>query len=46
MKGIIAINNLGYIGKDNKLLWNSKEDLKHFKKLTDGQVCLVGWNTH
>jgi len=46
MKAIIAINNLGYIGKENKLLWKSKDDLQHFKKLTDGQVCLVGWNTH
>ena len=46
MKGIIAINNLGYIGKDNKLLWKSSEDLKHFKHLTNGSTCLVGWNTH
>tara|TARA_R110000822_G_scaffold207971_3_gene343942 strand:+ start:13619 stop:14023 length:405 start_codon:yes stop_codon:yes gene_type:complete len=45
MKGIVAINNLGFIGKDNKLMWKSTDDLKHFKELTNGCVCLVGWNT-
>jgi dihydrofolate reductase len=29
MKAIIAVNNLGYIGKDNTLIWKSIEDLKH-----------------
>ena len=46
MKGIIAINNLGYIGKDNKLMWKSSEDLQHFKRLTEGSRCLVGYNTY
>jgi dihydrofolate reductase len=45
MKAIIAVNNLGFIGKGNTLLWHNKEDLKHFKKLTDGGILLVGYNT-
>ena len=31
MKAIVAVNNLGFIGLDDKLLWYNKEDLKHFK---------------
>lgn len=46
MKGIIAVNNLGFIGYDNKLLWLNKEDLKHFKKLTEYSICLVGFTTN
>jgi dihydrofolate reductase len=45
MKAIIAVNNLGYIGKDNTLLWKCSEDLKHFKNLTTGGKLLVGYNT-
>lgn len=45
MKAIIATNNLGMIGIGNKMLWKCKEDLRHFKKLTDGQSLLVGYNT-
>ena len=45
MKAIIAVNNLGFIGKGNTLLWHNKEDLRHFKKLTDGGILLVGYNT-
>jgi dihydrofolate reductase len=45
MKAIIAVNNLGFIGKGDKLLWYSSEDLKHFKKLTIGGKLLVGYKT-
>lgn len=45
MKAIIAVNNLGFIGKGNQLLWHSSEDLKHFKKLTSNGALLVGYNT-
>ena len=45
MKSIIAKNNLSYIGLNNKLLWKSKEDLKHFKSLTLNGRLLVGYNT-
>lgn len=45
MKAIIAVNNLGFIGKDNKLMWRCSEDLKHFKKMTKDQHMIVGHNT-
>lgn len=45
MKAIVAVNNLGFIGLGDKLLWHNKEDLKHFKKMTDGSTLLVGYRT-
>lgn len=45
MKAIIAVNNLGFIGLDDKLLWHNKEDLRHFKELTRGSTLLVGYRT-
>lgn len=45
MKAIVAVNNLGFIGIGNKMLWHCKEDLQHFKKLTMGCDLLVGYNT-
>jgi len=45
MKGIIAVNKLGYIGVDNHLLWECKQDLIHFKEKTLNQRLLVGYNT-
>ena len=38
-----AKNNI--IGKDNKLLWNLPEDLKHFKNLTTGHTMIMGRKT-
>ena len=46
MRAVIAVNNLGYIGKDNTLLWKCTEDLQHFKRLTTGGKLLVGYNTY
>lgn len=45
MKAIIAVNNRGFIGKDNTLPWRCSDDLKHFKRLTEGQILLAGYNT-
>ncbi len=45
MKAIIAINNKGYIGLNDKMIWHSKEDFKHFKTMTEHNTCLVGYNT-
>jgi dihydrofolate reductase len=45
MKAIIAVNNLGFIGKEGTLPWRCKQDLQHFKKLTAGASVLVGHNT-
>jgi dihydrofolate reductase len=46
MKAIVAVNNLGFIGKGNELLWRNTKDLSHFKKLTKGCKLLVGYNTY
>ena len=45
MKSIIAVNNLGYIGLNNKLLWKSAQDMSHFIKMTINQRLVVGYNT-
>ena len=45
MKSIIAVNNLGYIGLNNKLLWKSAQDMSHFIKMTINQRLVVGHNT-
>lgn len=44
-KAIIAVNNTGFIGLGDKMLWHCKEDLQHFKKLTEGCRLLVGYRT-
>tara|TARA_R110000744_G_scaffold7342_1_gene25269 strand:+ start:10665 stop:11051 length:387 start_codon:yes stop_codon:yes gene_type:complete len=46
MDAILAINNGGFIGLDNKLPWRCSADLKHFKKMTLGKTCLVGRVTY
>lgn len=45
LKAIAAVNNLGYIGKDGRLMWKSKEDFKHFKSKTMGGILIVGRKT-
>lgn len=45
MKAIIAINKKGVIGNNGELPWKSKDDLAHFKKLTEGCSCIVGRKT-
>lgn len=45
MKGIIAVNNIGFIGQGNEMLWHNSEDLKHFQKLTMNSKCVVGRRT-
>jgi len=46
MISIIAAVAKNYcIGKDNKLPWHIPEDLKHFKKITDGKIVLMGRKT-
>jgi dihydrofolate reductase len=45
VKAIVAVNNLGFIGLDDKLLWHNKEDLRHFKNMTYGGRLLVGYRT-
>lgn len=43
---VVARNDLCYIGDDNNgLLYNIKEDMKHFRTLTKGHIILMGRNT-
>jgi dihydrofolate reductase len=43
---IAAVSENGVIGKDGKLPWYIPEDLKHFKKLTTGNVVIMGRKTY
>ena len=42
---IACQNLLGYIGKNNKLMWNLPIDLKRFALLTTGKTLIVGRKT-
>ena len=42
---IVAIAENNAIGKDNKLLWHLPEDLKRFKRITEGHKVIMGKNT-
>lgn len=45
MKAIIAKNAAGFIGLNNRLPWQCKADLAHFKAMTAEQTLLVGFRT-
>ncbi len=45
IKIIVAVDRNGAIGRDNDLLFHIKDDLKNFKKLTSGNVVVMGRNT-
>ena len=42
---IVAKASNNAIGKDNKLLWNIKDDLRRFKEITNGHTLIMGLNT-
>ncbi|HRO66242.1 MAG TPA: dihydrofolate reductase [Pseudobdellovibrionaceae bacterium] len=42
---IAAMSRNRVIGKDNKLPWHLPEDLKFFKKMTDGRIMIMGRKT-
>jgi len=42
---IAAISENRALGKNNKLLWHIPEDMKRFRKLTEGQVVIMGRKT-
>ena len=44
-KAIVAMSVNRVIGKDNKLPWHLPEDLRWFKKLTTGNVIIMGRKT-
>ena len=43
---IVAKGNKNEIGKNNKLLCNLPEDMKHFKELTTGKTVIMGRKTY
>jgi dihydrofolate reductase len=43
---IAAIGRNGELGKDGKLPWHLPADLQHFKRITDGQVVVMGRKTY
>jgi len=43
---IAAIAENRAIGKNNKLLWRIPEDLKRFKKVTEGHAVIMGRKTY
>lgn len=43
---IAAVGKNLELGKDNKLIWNIKEDLKYFKEKTLGKTVVMGDNTY
>jgi dihydrofolate reductase len=42
---IVAVSEDWGIGKDNELLWHISEDLKRFKRLTIGNIVIMGKRT-
>jgi len=42
---IAAVAENGVIGKDNKMPWNIKGNLAHFKEMTMGFPCIMGRKT-
>lgn len=43
---IVAYGKNGELGLKNKLLWHIPEDLKNFKKITNGKALFMGRNTY
>ena len=42
---IVACDNNGVIGKDNKLIWHLPADLQNFRKVTKGHTVIMGRKT-
>lgn len=42
---IAALTKNHVIGKENTLIWNIPEDMKHFRKVTSGNVIIMGRKT-
>jgi dihydrofolate reductase len=43
---IVAVAENGCIGIDNKLPWHLPEDLKYFRRLTTGNIVIMGRKTY
>ncbi|MFT3733976.1 MAG: dihydrofolate reductase [Rhodocyclaceae bacterium] len=42
---VVAVADNGVIGRDNRLLWRQREDMRHFKALTLGSPVIMGRKT-
>lgn len=45
IKLIAAVSKNGCIGKDNDLIFQDKEDMKHFRETTTGHIVIMGRKT-
>jgi dihydrofolate reductase len=45
ISAIVAMAKNHVIGKDNRLLWHLPNDLKRFRKITDGHTLIMGRKT-
>jgi dihydrofolate reductase len=43
---VVAVAENGVIGRDNKLIWRLKSDLRRFRELTIGKPMIIGRKTH
>ncbi|MCP9494452.1 MAG: dihydrofolate reductase [Pyrinomonadaceae bacterium MAG19_C2-C3] len=43
--GIVALDRQGAIGKEGKLPWHFKADLRFFREQTTGHACVMGYRT-
>lgn len=43
---VLALDLTNGIGKEGKIPWHSKDDMKHFKELTSGHIVIMGRKTH
>lgn len=46
MEMIVAVNKHGIIGKNNKLIWDIPEDMRHFRRLTMHNIVIMGRKTY
>ena len=46
MEMIVALNQDGIIGINNKIPWYIPEDLQRFKKITEGHIVIMGRKTY
>lgn len=46
LKAIFALDSKNGFSRNGKLFTRDKEDLDHFKKLTQGNIIVMGWNTN
>ena len=43
---IVAVDEECGFGKEGKIPWNFSEDMKHFKEVTSGGICIMGRKTY